>query len=118
MLKCEGVLRVIPTTLGDTQVFLDFHVFDIPKGSPPLIVVGIPIATLTSSDIYKGRLQLQFHNEEINVNIDRSLNAKTEAKPEIDPLEEVMSLSLEEMGQDSLEEEDVSDFSTVGAMEV
>jgi len=112
-LRCEGVLRVIQTTLRDTQVFLDFHVFDIPEGSPPLIVVGIPIAALTSSDIYRGGLQLQLGNEEINVNIDRSLNAKTEAKPEIDPMEEVMSLALEEMGQDSLEEEAVSDFSTV-----
>ena len=76
-------------------------------------MVGIPIATLTSSDIYRGRLQLQLGNEEINVNIYRSLNAKTKAKPEIDPMEEVMSLALEEMGQDSLEEEAVSDFSTV-----
>ena len=51
-------------------------------------------------------------NEEINVNIDRSLNAKTEAKPEIDPMEEVMSLSLEERGQINLKEE-AHDFSTV-----
>ena len=61
-LRCEGVLRVIQTTLRDTQVFLDFHVSDIPEGSPPLIVVGIPIAALTSSDIYRGRLQLQLGN--------------------------------------------------------
>ena len=58
-------------------------------------------------------MQLQLGNEEINVNIDRSLNTKTEAKPEIDPIEEVMSLSLEEMGQHSLEEDAFSDFSTI-----
>ena len=111
-LKCYGVLRVIPTTLRDTQVFLDFHVFDIPEGSTPLIAVGIPIAALTSLDIYRGKLQLQLGSEEINVNIDRSLNAKTEAKPGVDPMEEVTSLSLEEMGQyKSLEEEAISDFS-------
>ncbi|KAJ1255274.1 hypothetical protein BS78_K270100 [Paspalum vaginatum] len=112
-LKCDGVLWVIQTTLRDTQVFLDFHVFDIPEGSTPLIVVRIPIAALTNSDIYRGRLQLQLGNEQIDVNIDRTLNAKIEAKPEIDPLQEVMSLSLEEMGQTSLEEEALSDFSTV-----
>jgi len=76
-------------------------------------LVGIPIAALTSSDIYRGRLQLQLDNEEINVNINRSLNAKTEAKLEIDPMEEVMSLALEEMVQDSLEKEAFSDFSMI-----
>jgi len=75
-LKCKGVLRVVPTTLRDTQVFLDFHVFDIPEGSTPLIAVGIPIVALTSSDIYRGRLQLQLGNEDINVNIDRYLMPK------------------------------------------
>ena len=43
----------------------------------------------------------------------RALNTKTDSKPEVDPLEEVMGISLEE-GEDqpSLEEED-SDFSAI-----
>ena len=50
--------------------------------------------------------------EEVSVDLTRVLNTRVEPKPEVDLLEEVMSLSLEERGQNSLEKE-ACYFSTV-----
>ena len=111
-LKSRGVLRVVPVTLQDTEMYLDFHVFDIPNNVPPLTLVGLPLASLASVDKGSGQLRLQLGKEELKISYARALNTRTEAKPESDPLEEVMSLSLEEIDQNSLQEE-ACDFSMV-----
>jgi len=111
-LKSRGVLRVVPVTLQDTEMYLDFHVFDIPNNVPPLTLVGLPLASLASVDKGSGQLRLQLGKEELKISYARALNTRTEAKPESDPLEEVMSLSLEETDQNSLQEE-ACDFSMV-----
>ena len=49
MLDNHGVIRVIPVTLRDKRMFLDFHVFDISEGPTPLILVGPPIASLINA---------------------------------------------------------------------
>ena len=46
----------------------------------------------------------------------RALNTKTESKPEVDPLEEVMGISLEEREDQPILEEEASDFSAVDAL--
>ena len=43
----------------------------------------------------------------------QALNTKTESKPEVDPLEEVMGISLEEREDQPSLEEEASDFSVV-----
>jgi hypothetical protein len=116
LLANHGVIRVIPVVLRDKRIYLDFHVFDLPEGPTPLILVGIPIASLIHS-IPPGLLKFQFGKEVMRIGISRSLNTRAEAKPEVDPLDEVNSNSLEmEEDQQSLEEE-ADDFSMVDELQ-
>lgn len=48
-IKVEGILRVIRTKIGEHEIFLDFHVFDIPKVYPPFILIGRPIEGVINS---------------------------------------------------------------------
>ena len=57
-LESKGVLRVVPVTLQDTEMYLDFHVFDIPDSVPPLMLVGLPLASLANVDKCSGQLHL------------------------------------------------------------
>jgi hypothetical protein len=45
----EGILRVIQTKIGEYGIFLDYHIFDIPKGDPPFILIKRPIEGVLSS---------------------------------------------------------------------
>jgi hypothetical protein len=44
----EGILRVVQTKIGEYGIFLDYHIFDIPKGDPPIILIGRPIEGVLS----------------------------------------------------------------------
>ena len=112
LLDNHGVIRVIPVTLRDKRMFLDFHVFDIPEGTMPFILVGLLIASLINAT-HPGKLQLQFGKEVLDIGMSRALNTKTESKPEVDPLEEVMGISLEKREDQPSLEEEASDFSAV-----
>ena len=79
----------------------------------PLILVRIPIASLIKTTATPGQLQLQFGKEVFEVGMSRALNTKTEAKPEVDLLEEVMGISLEEEEDQQSLEEEASNFSAV-----
>jgi hypothetical protein len=46
--ETEGILRVIQTKNGEYEIFLDYHIFDIPKGDPPFILIGRPIEGVLS----------------------------------------------------------------------
>ena len=48
-METEGILRVIRTKIGEYEIFLDYHIFDIPKGDPPFILIGRPIEGVLSS---------------------------------------------------------------------
>jgi hypothetical protein len=48
-IETEGILRVIQTKIEEYGIFLDFHIFDIPKGDPPFILIGKPIEWVLSS---------------------------------------------------------------------
>jgi hypothetical protein len=48
-IEIEGILRVVQTKLGEYGIFLDYHIFDIPKGDPPFILIGRPIERVLSS---------------------------------------------------------------------
>ncbi|KAJ1255224.1 hypothetical protein BS78_K277300 [Paspalum vaginatum] len=112
-LENHGVIRVIPVTLRDKRIFVDFHVFDIPEGPLPFILIGLPIASLINSTTSPGQLQLQFGQEVLEIDLSRAPNTKIESKTEVDPLEEVMGISLEEEEDQHSLEEDASDFSVV-----
>ena len=112
MLDNHGIIQVILVTLRDKRMFLDFHVFDIPEGPTPFILVGLPIASLINAT-HPGKLQLQFGKEVLDIGMSRALNTKTESKPEVDPLKEVMGISLQEREDQPSLEEEASDFSAV-----
>jgi hypothetical protein len=42
-IETEGILRVIQTKIGEYGIFLDYHIFDIPKGDPPFISSEDPL---------------------------------------------------------------------------
>jgi hypothetical protein len=48
-IEMEGILRVVQTKIGEYGIFLDYHIFDIPKGDPPFILIGRPIEGVLSS---------------------------------------------------------------------
>jgi hypothetical protein len=48
-IETEGILRVIQTKIGAYGIFLDYHIFDIPKGDPPFILIGRTIEGVLSS---------------------------------------------------------------------
>ena len=48
-IETEGILRVIRTKIGEYEIFLDYHIFDIPKGDPPFILIERPIEEVLSS---------------------------------------------------------------------
>lgn len=49
IIETDGILRVIRTKIGEYEIFLDYHIFDIPKGDPPFILIGRPIEGILSS---------------------------------------------------------------------
>jgi hypothetical protein len=42
-IETEEILRVIQTKIEEYGIFLDYHIFDIPKGGPPFILIKRPI---------------------------------------------------------------------------
>jgi hypothetical protein len=48
-IEMQGILIVIQTKIGEFGIFLDYHIFDIPKGDPPFILIERPIEVVLSS---------------------------------------------------------------------
>jgi hypothetical protein len=48
-IEMEGILRVVQTKIEEYEIFLDYHIFDIPKGDPPFILIERPIEGVLSS---------------------------------------------------------------------
>jgi hypothetical protein len=48
-IETEGILIVFQKKIGGYGIFLDYHIFDIPKGGPPFILIGRPIEGVLSS---------------------------------------------------------------------
>jgi hypothetical protein len=47
--KDGGILRVVQTKIGEYGIFLDYHIFYIPKGDPSFILIKRPIEGVVSS---------------------------------------------------------------------
>jgi hypothetical protein len=48
-IEMEGILRLVQTKIREYGIFLDYHIFDIPIGNPPFILIGNPIDGVLSS---------------------------------------------------------------------
>ena len=75
--------------MGTNRVYLDFHIFDIPKGVE-FLLVGRPIEPLANPNRDRATLKVKVGREIILVSLVRSCNTIVEARPEQDPLEEAM----------------------------
>ena len=47
IVESQGILRVVSMKMSTNKVFLDFHVFDIPKGEE-FVLIGRPIEPLVN----------------------------------------------------------------------
>ena len=76
--------------MGNNRVYLDFHIFDIPKGVE-FVLVGRPIEPLVNPNRDRATLEVKVGREVILVSLVHSCNTIAEARPEQDPLEEANS---------------------------
>ena len=71
------------------KVYLDFHIFDIPEGVE-FLLVGRPIEPLANPNRDRAMLEVKVGKEIIPFSLVCSCNTIVEARPEQDPLEEVV----------------------------
>ena len=58
IVESQGILRVVPVKMGTNKVFLDFHVFDIPKGEE-FVLIGRPIEPLVKPNGDRATLEIK-----------------------------------------------------------
>jgi hypothetical protein len=51
-IETEGILRVVQTKIGEYGIFLDYHIFDIPKENLPFFLIRRPIEGVLSSVLH------------------------------------------------------------------
>jgi hypothetical protein len=95
-LESYGVMMSIPLRIRGFEYRLDFHIYDI---SNRFILIGVPLGTLFLERPKQSLLNLKLGNSTIDVSLAGSHNAIVEPKPEQDPIEEVLMVSLEDMAQ-------------------
>jgi hypothetical protein len=102
ILESHGVLRAIPVRINNSEICLDFHIYDIPE--VPLLI-GRPIMKLLQEEPLRGQLDFKVGNSTMTIPLDRSINTMVEPRPKQDPIEEVLMTSLQEMAQPTFDVE-------------
>src|SRR6187551_2461621 len=110
ILDCLGILRVTPVKINDPELFMDFHIFDLPSDTTHPIFIGRPIQKILEKAPTNQLVELRNGKELIHVSYSQSLNTPLEADPDPDPLEEVRSAHLLDLEQ-PIPEEDLPFFS-------
>ena len=90
--------------MENNRVFMDFHIFDIPKGEE-FVLIGRPIEPLVNPNRDRAILKVKIGKETIRVSLLRSSNTIAEDRPEQDPLEEAVCTIQEGQTQPSLDED-------------
>ena len=108
MMECRGIIRVVPVHMGRNRIFLDFHIFDVPRGDN-FFLIGQPIEHLANPNHDRATIQFKVGKEIIPVSLVRSVNTIAEARSETDPVEEAVSSAQEEQAQSS-QAEDANHF--------
>jgi hypothetical protein len=86
------------------QIFLDFHIFDIPEGEE-FILIGQPIEPLVNPNKDQATLEVKVGKDRIPVSLVRSCNTIAEARLEQDLVEEVTSIIQEGLTQRNIKED-------------
>jgi hypothetical protein len=104
VVESKGIFRVMSLKMGSNKVFLDFHIFDIPKGEE-FILIGQPVEPLVNPNRDRATLEVKVGKEKISVSLVRSCSTITESKPEQDIVEEAMRIVQEGLTQPNIEED-------------
>jgi hypothetical protein len=97
-----GILCVLPIFVNETQVLLNFYIFDVMEFD---LLIGQPIERLNQEG-QTGKLNIKLgKNFELSVSITHSLNTKMEPLPELDPIEEVKVAYLDDLIEPNLEDD-------------
>jgi hypothetical protein len=102
---CQGVLRVCPVKFTEHELYLDFHLCDLPCHHTHSIIVGRPIMKILEQSPRKTELELKIGDDILPISYIRTENTPVEVEPKVDLLEEVMAASLTELAQPNIEEE-------------
>ena len=95
IVESKEILHAMSLKMGRNMVFLDFHIFDIPEGEE-FILIDQPIEPLVNPNGDRATLKVKVGKGRVPVSLVRSRNTIAEARPEQDPLEEVVNISQEE----------------------
>ena len=99
----------ITTKIEGSKVYLEYHIFY--KPGPTFIVIGVPLRALLQGADEGDNFKLAMGYKEFLTSFSRSANHAAEEEPEEDPLQQVMTTTLEEeLSSPSLE--DVADYFT------
>jgi hypothetical protein len=97
-----GILCALPIFVNETQVLLNFYIFDVMKFD---LLIGQPIERLIQEgQTRKLNIKLE-KNFELSLPITHSLNTKMVSLPELDPIEEVKVVSLDDPIEPNLEDD-------------
>ena len=80
--------------IGNNKVFLDFHIFDVPEGEE-FILIGRPIEALVDPNRDRATREVKVGKEIIPTSLVHSCNTIAEARPEQDPVEELVCIVQE-----------------------
>jgi len=58
IVECQGILRVVPYMMETNNVYLVFHIFDIPEGVV-ILLVGRPIEPLVNPNRDRAMLEVK-----------------------------------------------------------
>jgi hypothetical protein len=92
-LDCRGILRAAPVRIANPTLYLDFHVFDLPENLSHNTIIGRPIMKILEKVPRDQELELKVGKEYVPIQLSRAINTRVE--PEADPIEQVMSASVQ-----------------------
>ena len=76
----QRILRVVPMKMSTNKVFLDFHIFDIPKGEE-FVLIGRPLEPLVNPNGDRTTLEVKVGKEKVPVSLVHSCNTIAGARP-------------------------------------
>jgi hypothetical protein len=87
----QGILQVFPVQFIEHELYLDFHLFDLPCHHTHSIIIGRPIMKILEQSPRKLELELKIDDDFPPVSYLRTKNTLVEVEPKLDLLEEVMA---------------------------
>jgi hypothetical protein len=94
-LDCRGILRAAPVRIANPTLHLDFHIFDLLENLSHNIIIGRPIMKILEKVPRDQELELKVGKEYMPVQLSRVIKTHAEPEPEADPIEQVMSASVQ-----------------------